>query len=148
MSTTSKDPFYLSFQSISILFSWYVIVFLIKLCYFACLMLDWWFEYVKYHVLNVDLRLLALFFHLIVLVARFLHFKSTQKTHRLVEGASPLCIEAAPLHLSVREATPLWFGPAFCIYLIYFWFIFCIWFCFKHGFDVLTWFNLEFSCHD
>ena len=61
----------------------------------------------KYHVLDIDLRLLALSFHLVALVARFLHFKQTQKTHRPVEGASLLCKEAAPLHLTVREATPL-----------------------------------------
>ena len=61
----------------------------------------------KYHVLDVDLCLFASIFHLVALVARFLHFKQTQKTHRPVEGASLLCKEAAPLHLTVREATPL-----------------------------------------
>ena len=62
----------------------------------------------KYHVLDVDLHLLALFFHLVALVARFLHFKLTQKTHRPVEGASPLYNEATHLHLFVEEATPLY----------------------------------------
>ena len=131
MSTTSKDPFYSSFQSISIHFSWYILVFLIDLCLFACLMLSWWFENVKYHVLDVDLCLFASIFHLVALVARFLHFKQTQKTHRPVEGASLLCKEAAPLHLTVREATPLYIEAVasliqpsilyiFGIFLVYF----------------------------
>ena len=61
----------------------------------------------KYHVLDVDLCLFASIFHLVALVARFLHFKQTQKTHRPVEGVSLLCKEVAPLHLTIREATPL-----------------------------------------
>ena len=61
----------------------------------------------KYHVVVVDLYLFALNFHLIALFTRFLYFKQTQKVRRPVVGASPLCKEAAPLHLSVREATPL-----------------------------------------
>ena len=58
----------------------------------------------KYHVVVVDLYLFALNFHLIALFTRFLYFKQTQKVRRPVVGASPLCKEAAPLHLSVREA--------------------------------------------
>ena len=60
----------------------------------------------KYHVVVVDLYLFALNFHLIALFTYFLYFKQTQKVRRPVVGASPLCKEAAPLHLSVREATP------------------------------------------
>ena len=131
MSTTSKDPLHLSFQSISIHSSWYTLVFLIYLYLLACLILDSWLEYVKYHVLDVDLRLFALSFHLVALVVRFLHFKQVQKVHRPVKGASPLYNEAMPLHLSVEEATPLYIEAVasslrlsilyiFGIFLVYF----------------------------
>ena len=58
-------------------------------------------------MVDVDLYLFALNFHLIALFTRFLYFKQTQKVRHPVVGASPLCKEAAPLHLSVREAAPL-----------------------------------------
>ena len=62
----------------------------------------------KYHVLDVDLHLFALSFHLVALGARFLYFKQVQKVHRPVKGASPLYKKATPLYLSVEEAMPLY----------------------------------------
>ena len=82
----------------------------------------------KYHVVVVDLYLFALNFHLIALFTCFLYFKQTQKVRRPVVGASPLCKEAAPLHLSVREATPLHIEAVASLTLaqnlVYMWYIF------------------------
>ena len=82
----------------------------------------------KYHVVVVDLYLFALNFHLIALFTRFLYFKQTQKVRRPVVGASPLCKEAAPLHLYVREAAPLHIEAVASLTLaqnlVYIWFIF------------------------
>ena len=82
----------------------------------------------KYHVVDVDLYLFALNFHLIALFTRFLYFKQTQKVRRPVVGASPLCKEAAPLHLSIREATPLHIEAVASLTLaqnlVYIWYIF------------------------
>ena len=82
----------------------------------------------KYHVVDVDLCLFTSTFHLVALFARFLYFKQTQKVRRPVVGASPLCKEAAPLHLSVRKATPLHIEAVASLTLaqnlVYIWFIF------------------------
>ena len=61
----------------------------------------------KYHVVVVDLYLFALNFHLIALFTRFLYFKQTQKVRRPVVGASPLCKEAAPLHIEAVASLTL-----------------------------------------
>ena len=72
----------------------------------------------KYHVVDVNLYLFALNFHLIALFTRFLYFKQTQKVRRPVVGASPLCKEAAPLHIEAVASLTL------AQNLVYIWFIF------------------------